>query len=306
MTRHNSGIVNTGSGSVVNNGIVGDRGTMHVDRRAPAAANGGRHRETTAPVGVITVLSAEMRAVAAVLRHASGYTERVGPGGRRFYQAAVENGTATTQVVATQAAVPGQRSAVVAFEQLQRFCAPSVVVLCGIAGRLHENVRLGDVVIGREIIYYEHRKETPDGIRRRGQSQAVPVGIQHAVNDMFTALGEPLRFEGTGPDGATRDFYALSGPIGTGEAVIAYGDAEIRDYLRRYNDKTLALETEAGGVAQAFYEQVADERAIGGWLAVRGISDHADASKDDSYHDVAARNAATVLALLLPYLLRTA
>ena len=52
----------------------------------------------------------------------------------------------------------------------------------------------------------------------------------------------------------SRDFKVLPGPIGSGEAVVANKDAEIRSFLRRFNDKTLALETETGGLAAAFYE----------------------------------------------------
>ena len=57
-------------------------------------------------------------------------------------------------------------------------------------------------------------------------------------------------------------------------------------------------------------EQVAGAGEVGqvaqahdpGWLAIRGISDHADADKDDAFHQVASWHAAATLIGLLPYL----
>ena len=72
--------------------------------------------------------------------------------------------------------------------------------------------------------------------------------------------------------------------------------------LQEPHPKTLAVETEAGGVAQAFYEQVTAESSVRGWLAIRGISDSADEAKDDTFHAVASTNAAAVLERLIPYL----
>jgi adenosylhomocysteine nucleosidase len=83
---------------------------------------------------------------------------------------------------------------------------------------------------------------------------------------------------------------------------VANKDAEIRSFLRRFNDKTLALETETGGLAAAFYEAAASLPPGNGWLGIRGISDHADAGKHDRHHDIASWHAATVLLQMLPYL----
>ncbi|MEV7967864.1 hypothetical protein AB0O34_18020 [Sphaerisporangium sp. NPDC088356] len=93
----------------------------------------------------------------------------------------------------------------------------------------------------------------------------------------------------------------LTGPIGSGEAVIADAESEIIRYLKGFNDKILAVDMEAGGLTQAFHEQDGSQ-AVRGWVVVRGISDDAGPNKNDEYHDVAARHAATVLRSLLSYL----
>ena len=58
---------------------------------------------------------------------------------------------------------------------------------------------------------------------------------------------------GADPDGTTRDYKIRPGLIGSGEAVIADPNSDIRRYITAFNDKTLAVETEAGGLAEAFY-----------------------------------------------------
>ena len=252
--------------------------------------------------GVITVLSEETRAVTAMLRDAGDCRNRSGPDGLRFCEAQIETGDRSAGVVALQTLDRGQRSAVMAFEQLRQHYAPTTVVLVGIAGGINPDVRLGDVVVAREVIYYDLRKERSDQVVHRGQERAVPAATWRAVNNFFSDHGEPWRADIPGPDGVRRTCSVLPGPIGSGEAVVANKDSEIRQYLIRFNDKTLALDTEAGGVLQAFYETTGAASPVAGCLVVRGISDHADTAKDDTYHEIASWHAAGVFRQLLPYL----
>ena len=62
------------------------------------------------------------------------------------------------------------------------------------------------------------------------------------------------------------------------------------------------METEAGGVGQAFYERIDEERSVRGWLTIRGISDLADKHKGYDRHQFAAQRAALVMDRLLPLL----
>jgi adenosylhomocysteine nucleosidase len=92
------------------------------------------------------------------------------------------------------------------------------------------------------------------------------------------------------------------GPIGSGDAVVTDHNADIIAFLRRFNEKTLAVETEAGGVGQASYGHLDAEHVSHGWLTIRGISDHADRAKGYAHHETAARHAALVMEHLLPLL----
>ena len=120
--------------------------------------------------------------------------------------------------------------------------------------------------------------------------------MKQRLNDFFVDHDEPAPLD----DGVGGAFRAFGGPIGSGEAVVAHRESEVRQWLRQYNDKVLAVETEAYGVAQGFYEATAPDLA--GWLAIRGISDYADENKADAHHVAASRNAAKTLEALVPYL----
>jgi adenosylhomocysteine nucleosidase len=152
------------------------------------------------------------------------------------------------------------------------------------------------VVISDQVVYYDARKITADGVHRRGQSQAVAPVLRNRLNEFFRRHGDAIE---VGSGTVVRMHW---GPIGSGDAVVADRHADIRRFLLEFNDKTLAVETEAAGVAQAFYEEVDTDQALRGWLTLRGVCDLADAAKDDQAHTVAAYHAAEVMAHLLPLL----
>ena len=204
-------------------------------------------------------------------------------------------------VVAIRAVGQGQRSAVTAFGDLRQHYSPGVIALVGIGGGIHTDTAIGDVVVGTRVVYYDLRKETAGHVQRRGDEDSAPVPIVRAVNSFFDDYGEPARFRTAGRNGVGREYRVLDGLIGTGEAVIADAGSDIRTYLRRYNDNTRAVDMEAGGLVQAFYEQSGAER-VNGWVVIRGISDSADRDKNDDAQEMAAWHAATLLRDLLPYL----
>jgi adenosylhomocysteine nucleosidase len=300
----NSGIHNADSGTIhITGSAVGDHATV---TNNPAPQTSGQPAADPRPawdIGIITVLSEETRAIADMLARAGTVAcTPADPSGQRFREAHITAAGRRISVVAAQSLSPGQRPAANAFHRLSQAYSPAIVILAGIAGAIHPAVRAGDVVIAQEVIYYDLRKETPGGVLRRGQTRPVPAPTAHAINNFLADHGEPYATTIPAPDGPARSCTVWRGPIGSGEAVIADARSAIRAYLSTVNDKTLALDTEAGGVAEAFYESAGASNAPRGWLAVRGISDHADAAKDDTSHDTASRHAAAICLQLLPYL----
>jgi adenosylhomocysteine nucleosidase len=250
---------------------------------------------TGVDVGVITVIPEEARAV----RHVLSLKPDV-KNGLSFDLGMVRSGGRAVTVAALQSLSQGEDPAVSAFTRMREYFSPKIVVLTGIAGGIHPDVHLGDVVIATRVICYDLRKETSEHTLRRGQERQAPAEIGHAVNRFFTDHGEPAHVKSQ-TVGTTETIRVLEGPIGSGNAVIAHRDSEIVKYLLAFNDKILAVDMESGGLGQAHHGLPAGQRPWG-WLVIRGISDHADKNKNDDYHHVAASNAAVVLRELIPYL----
>ncbi len=286
------GSVNIGAvvagGGVVHAGAAVGRQEMawEPDRSGPG------HR---ADVAVLTVLTEELRAVVEVLRRHRHYRSAPLPGGSRLYEAEVAAEGANLRVVATQALEPGPQSAAAAYRRLRDAVRTPVVLLVGVAGGIRADLAVGDVVIGDEVIYYDARRETVTAARRRGRSHPTTPALRHRVNEFFLRYGSTIALR---PAGSVRVFR---GPIGSGSAVVTDPASDIVRFLRRFNEKTLAVETEAGGVGQAFYEEVGSHPAAG-WLTIRGISDLADRDKGHGWHQLASDHAAAVMDRLLPML----
>ncbi|MGW1060932.1 5'-methylthioadenosine/S-adenosylhomocysteine nucleosidase family protein [Micromonospora rubida] len=290
------------NGLQVSGGTVSVGGDVHaVQHNHPAAARtpigaGGGREGRSADVGILTVLREEMAAVVDVLSRAHDHRVEQAHGGATVHRATFPAEGGPVRVVATQALEPGTHSAALAHQQLRRRFAPPLVLLVGIAGGVRADVAVGDVVLADEVIWYDSRRETGDGPRRRGRIQATAPVLRHRVSDFLIRHGTVVRPESGG------EFRVHRGPIGSGNAVVTDAGSGVRAWLAEVHEKTLAVETEAGGVAQAYYEEIADDRALRGWMTVRGISDHADRHKGHADHELAARHAALVTARLLPYL----
>jgi adenosylhomocysteine nucleosidase len=104
---------------------------------------------------------------------------------------------------------------------------------------------------------------------------------------------------------ASEEFEVYPGLIGTGEAVIADRESDIRDWLKNYHEKVLAVDMEAGGLSQYWQENSVNGEPNPGWIVIRGVSDNADQDKGHGFHELAARNAAYILRELLPLSLPT-
>jgi adenosylhomocysteine nucleosidase len=280
------GFQNFGHGATFNGPIAG----RDVHMAAPPAPD--RKAERKADVAVLTILDEEIRAVQAAMRDLRDYGRR-----RLSYGPLAHEAWAPTpdgqrvRVAAVRTFTRGTESAALAYQGLVREYNPSTVLLVGIAGGIGK-CAIGDVVVSDEVIMYDARKETADRIQRRGQAQAVAVQLGHRVNDFFADPAASVH----------ASYKILRGPVGSGNAVVADEGSDITRWLHEVNDKVLAVETEAAGVAQSFHESIQQDAATRGWLAVRGISDRADEAKTDDDHERASAHAAEVMVRLLPFL----
>ncbi|MGW7351582.1 5'-methylthioadenosine/S-adenosylhomocysteine nucleosidase family protein [Streptomyces sp. NPDC054784] len=297
---NNRGIINRGDHNTLSNNAIGDGARVSPDSSPRDSGLTPREEKSEWDIGVVTILSEELRAVVGELK----LERRKESNGLYFYRGKHVTPDATVNVVATQSQSQGQRSAMSALENLRRHYSPRLWVMVGVGGGIHkEYARVGNVIVSTEVVYYENRKLNPGGdVRRRGEHRQAPAPVVHAVNAYFTDNGTPARIHGQTSDHVSEEFAVYPGVIGSGEAVIADAENEVRRYLERYNEKVLAVDMEAGGLSQYWQENSVDGGDNPGWLVVRGVSDNADEEKGHGFHELAARNAAYVLRQLVPYL----
>jgi adenosylhomocysteine nucleosidase len=243
-------------------------------------------------VGIITIVTEEMQAASEQF----GLARRQGQtSARSFYVGEIPAKGGVNRVVATQQVRQGNASVMSAWYALQQEFAPALMVLLGIAGGMHQDVGLCDVVFADQVIRYDKRKLSAQGVRPRGEAQLIEPWLAVHLNDFFVDRSEPAVFSAAKLS-IRKKFKTFRGPIGSGNAVVGFREARERGWLTGYNDKTLVLETEADGFAQAFYEdRLLYGAASAGYLVVRGVSDHADHKKDDRWRKPAALNAAGAL-----------
>lgn len=294
----NDGVATFGGKTKVGTSAIGTGATVNITSSAPQGKATARGRDDRWDIGVITMLPVETHAVQKVLKLKPKKARR-----SQFHVGKLKVDDRSAKVVATQTLAPGQRSVMAAIDRLRQHYDPKVIVLVGIGGGIHADVLIGDVVVATRVVYYDLRKETTLGTCRRGEERETPAEIGHAVNRFFTDNGEPAEFPVEGPGNVVRTFRVLTGPIGSGDAVIADQNSEILKYLAEFNDKILAIDMESGGLSQSCHEQSAMSGRLQGWMVVRGISDDASHHKNDDYHLIAAWRAAVVLRSLIPYLL---
>lgn len=290
-TTYNAEMIHTGSGDI--NMVVGEQ---HNYGGVPTA----RQTRASVDIGVITVLHQEARAVVRVFENTEAYHTRQLPDGTQTHLATFPGHGGKLRAAALQAPQPGTHSAIEAYHRMKLHYSPKTVLLVGIAGAIRTGgdvpVDVGDVVLSDQVIYYDPRRETPGGPRHRGQAYPGSPVLQNRVNEFVRVHGASF----PAPDGSW--FRLHRGPIGSGNAVIADANSGYRRYLHEVHEKTVAVDTESAGIAHACHEDVQTGGTVRGWLAIRGISDQADAAKGHTDHDLASARAALVLHRLLPYL----
>ena len=148
---------------------------------------------------------------------------------------------------------------------------PRYIMLVGIAGGVAaRGVSIGDILIADQIVDYELQKLTPQGPQVRWEVQRADPRLLNAChNFMGESWQELLRIKRPARSKPKRH----TGPIASGDKVIAFGD-----FLERYREvwlKLIGVEMEAAGVATAAFQSSESP----GFFMVRCVSDLADENK---------------------------
>ena len=144
-------------------------------------------------------------------------------------------------------------------------------------------VKLGDVVAGSDVYYYERGKITPEGKKSEPKMVLADATLWNNVTTLpnWTPTLHILR-----PDGTTDRPKLHFGVIASGEKVLA--DEVVRDQIAMGHRKILAIEMEGYGFSKAVLQSFDRVRH----LVIRGICDDGSVAKDDKWHQYAAASAA--------------
>lgn len=182
-------------------------------------------------------------------------------GTARFWKGKYEG----KQVTLVQSGV-GKVHAAAAAQILISRCAPDAIFSCGAAGSLDTRCQIGDLIIGERSIQHDYGFVVPEtfihfGLRiQRADTQSI------FLKD-FPADSALLRIAQSANAQWTDQSQIVYGSILTGDQIIL--SSEKRQALADQFD-ALAVDMESAAIAQVAYMQNVP------FLAVRGISDHAD------------------------------
>ncbi len=172
--------------------------------------------------------------------------------------------------------------------QVIQHLQPANVFMVGIAAGFKSKVNLGDVLIADQVFYYEEQKQTPSKNELRPRVYEVDsLLLDRAKNYNESVWHELVESERPNESDNTDKPRVHFAPIAVGEKVVA--DEASASELQGIHAKISGIEMESFGVALAAAN--APERPR--FLAVRGISDYANSTKNDNWHLYAADVAAS-------------
>lgn len=244
-------------------------------------------------IGILAVVGDESRAITA---HLIGH-----PGFRDFGDYASEKtvrpffmgslpakGEGAHRIAGVQANKQGNTPIMAAYQDLYDEFRPTLIVLIGIGGGVSKELVENDVCVANAVVNYDSRSVTDEGIKHTlDPLPPIEPWLMEIWRTLERKHGEKLELDSI--DG--KKFKVRLGPIGSGGAVVKDEFAEIRAWLLSVCRKSTAVDTEAVGVAEQFWQnKLKHDHATRGYLIVRGISDGANKEKGDLYREACVRN----------------
>ena len=173
---------------------------------------------------------------------------------------------------------------------------PRFVAMTGICAGDREKVKLGDIVVAQYAYHYEEGKiiTEPDGSlhhlpgMQTAASTSQVIHYAHGFEGWKEPLREMMRHKLNRQLRANDEPRCIIAPMASGMAVRQ--DNPFPWLRENYNRNTIALDMEAA----TFYRTLRAVSHIHG-LVVKGVCDYADMTKNDAYHDYAARASAVYL-----------
>ncbi len=251
-------------------------------------------------VVIITALQKEQDAL---LRYLN-YHQTIENFGQTFYRAFIQTNRPDTtyQVVIVCLRQMGNVQAALATQRAIAEFNPSHIILTGIAGGVpKENSRyLGDIIVGEQVVYYELAKlvqieSDKSEVKPKYQVYRPAKILLDAAKNLQKSLDWISCIKAQRADGTTGIVNPIVhfGVVASGDKVIT--DPVFRDKLLGDWSQLVGFEMEGGGAAIAAYES----NFWQGILAIKGMCDWGDVSKNDVWHEYAAESAACFVVELL-------
>lgn len=187
----------------------------------------------------------------------------------------------------------GPEAAALATHDFLKKWKPGVIFMLGIAGGIHEEVSIGDVIFADQVDgYHESGKFADSGIQFAGEVYRCPADLVRDIDniefanevdfnqwredcaaDLSRLLSSETIDELVKHDILRQKVSLQKGHIASGPFVVV--SKNFKKKLKTRDRSIKAVEMEAAGVMKAVYQRIENTKAI----ILRGISDHGDANK---------------------------
>ncbi|GAA3429422.1 5'-methylthioadenosine/S-adenosylhomocysteine nucleosidase family protein [Streptosporangium sandarakinum] len=218
------------------------------------------------PIVILTALDLEYQAVREKLVDPRPHRH---PQGTRFEVGRLANGRC--EVALAHVGMGNQAAAVLAERAITEF-TPAALLFVGVAGALYPHIALGDVVVATRVYAYHGGTSDDDGLKSRPRAW----DISHAADQVARHIARDGSWKHRLPaDG--RGCEVRFAPIAAGEVVLNSRVSSHARWIREHYNDAQAVEMEGAGVAQAGHLN----RSLP-VVVIRGISDRADGTKEDT------------------------
>ncbi len=233
-------------------------------------------------VVILTALNLEYTAVRALLTDVSMRSHK----GTRFELGRFEGGDC--RVALALVGKGNQAAGILAERAIDEF-SPVAVLFVGVAGALRRRIALGDVVVATHVYAYHGATSEDDGAKARPRTWEA----SHGADQIARHVDREGKWLSRLPVD-TAPPQVRFGPIAAGEVLHNSSRSYEAEWIRQHFNDSLAVEMEAAGAAHAGHLNGLPT------VVVRGISDRADGTKQDSdaggWQSRAAANAAAFAA----------
>jgi nucleoside phosphorylase len=256
---------------------------------------------------IITALPEEFAALQKLLPNLAEDKQQGNP--EVWYRTRLEgvNGASYSIVAAFQTQMGPLQASVLTSKIIERW-DPSYIILIGIAGSFHKEVKLADVIVSQQVFYYDPGKVTEGDIEYRPEGypcsvtlvrQAQALSLDNSAFNRWQLEANQSATAKARASGAKSSMNALRvhspavhfGTVASGSLVIASKKKQAK--LLSLHGKIIGTEMEGAGLLHETFAREIPTPAI----VVKGISDHADSGKaraDEKkyWRELAAENAA--------------